>query len=653
MTGQWPVDRAGRLIEDRAMSSRLARALRVALLISLFLAVLGGNLAVIARYGSDLPHWDQWDAEGAQAILPYLQHRLTLADLIAPNNEHRVACTRILALGLLALNGQWDARLECVVNAAMFAALAVLFFRYGARFLGRGRQAAWFLAVAALTAPPVAWQNVISGFHSQQYFLIGFSLVTLALLLTAPPWTARWWAGVGCAFAALFTMASGLLAAATVIAVLALEGRPREVWRRHGITLAACLSFVMLGWALRVIIAQNAVLEAHSVRDFAVTFWRSLQWPADGFAPLALLVWLPWALWAWRHWRRSGAHSGRDRVLFAAGAWVILQFAATAYGRGAGGAWPASRYLDTVVIGLLVNVLALLVLPAAPAAASWKRWLRPALTILWFGVVGAGVVRHLARVIRVELPPAAADLRQEELDTRAYLVTGDAHDLDGPIPYPNKKALIERLSHAEIRSVLPAGVRPPLALGGTADPPGSFVHGGLPASVAPLAGDRSWGSFTAAGRANEGEWQSSLLFRPFSGYWRFTVAGDLGRPGVSLEIMSHTTASPLARVVPRRPPGNAWRTVVVPAPDTSALVVARDTSPTAWFAFSDPVEMGPLSYWAWRLSRIGGRLALAAAIAAAALLGVLAWGPRARLDADGNNSLAGRARDTADFFPAA
>lgn len=612
------------------MSFRIARPLQVALLIALFFTVFATNLAVIGRYGSDLPHWDQWDAEGEQAILPYLQHRLTLADLISPNNEHRVACTRLLALGLLALNGQWDARLECVVNAAIFGFLAVLFFRYGGDLLGRGRRAAWFAAVVALTAPPIAWQNVISGFDSQQYFLIGFSLAALALLLTARPWTGSWWAGLGCAFVALFTMASGLLAAATVIAMLAVSGRPREVWRRHGVTIAACLPVVALGWMLRVTVSQNAVLGAHSVADFVVTLWRSLEWPAHGFAVVALFVWLPWALLAWRLWREPGPTHPRSRVIVAAGIWVVLQFAATAYGRGAGGAWPASRYLDTVVVGLLVNALALLVLPPPAASApAWLRWLRRAFGVVWFVGVGVGVARQVSQVVTVELPPVTAALRQEEANTRAYLATGKTRYLNGPIPYPDETTLIRHLSHREIRSVLPAGVRRPIGLHGTAHPPGSFVRGGTPPSVSPLPGIPTWGSFAGAGAAGKGEWHSELFFRPFSGYWRFQVAGDLGRPGLSLEVTGHTTGIPLAVVAPRHPPGDAWRTVIVPAPSTSATVVARDTSATGWFAFTAPVEMGPLSYWARQLTRAGGRIAGAAGAAALLLLAAVTLLPLA------------------------
>jgi hypothetical protein len=134
------------------MSSRFERAMTVMLTLALFCLVFGGKLAVIDRFGTDLPNWDQWDAEGAQVFLPYLQYRLGFLDFFIPHNKHQVACTQALALGLLLLNGQWDARLECVANAGLHSALALAIFLYGRALLGRRWHGVWFATVAALTA---------------------------------------------------------------------------------------------------------------------------------------------------------------------------------------------------------------------------------------------------------------------------------------------------------------------------------------------------------------------------------------------------------------------------------------------------------------------------------------------------------------------
>jgi hypothetical protein len=71
-------------------------------------------------------------------------------------------------------------------------------------------------------------------------------------------------------------------------------------------------------------------MKAHSLADFGLAFWRSLQWPAVSYAPLAVLVWLPWIRLGWLCWQQRDRVAPRLRVIFAAGLWIILQFTATA-----------------------------------------------------------------------------------------------------------------------------------------------------------------------------------------------------------------------------------------------------------------------------------------------------------------------------------
>jgi len=610
-----------------AMSHGFARLRVAALAVTLFLLTWGVKLTVIGRFGSDLPNWDQWDAESEHTFLPYLQHRLHFLNLFEPHNEHRVACTKALALGLLVLNGQWDARLECVVNAALHAALAVAIFLYGCRRVARPWHGVWMAAVAALVAPPIAWQNVLGGFHSQQIFLVGFSLAAVALLPAAPAGSARWWGGLVCATLALFTMGSGLLAAGAVAAVLAVSGPPRATVRRHGVTIAACLLLFGAGWRLRVIDPQEAPMQAHSVAAFAEALWHSLQWPAFFAAPLAVLVWLPWAWTGWRSWR--GGHSGpvHFRVIFAAGLWVILQFAATAYARGAGGPWPASRYLDTVATGVLVNAFAVLVALSTDGFAGWRACARGALAAAWAVVIAVGGWQHLSDVWRNVLPKVGAQMARRDANTAAYLATGNDHFLDGDIPYPSKGPLMERLAHPEIRAILPASLRAPLPLAGQADPARSFAPGAVAPGTAPRIAPSFVGSYTAAGRAAQGVWRSGPLpAGPRGGYWRIEVTGDLGRrAGLSLEMADAQDGARVATIAPVDPTPAAWTPLYLPAPRQPVHLVARDANPTAWFAFSAPVQVPAWSYRAMRLAAQGPAMALAAAIAGVLLLIPFGW----------------------------
>src|SRR5687767_13003501 len=95
-------------------SARLRTLRRVALCVVLFCTVWGTKLAVLDRFGTDLPFWDQWSKEGDDLYPAWLEERPVWRTLFAPHNEHRIAPTLALNLGLVIAGGQWDARVQCI-----------------------------------------------------------------------------------------------------------------------------------------------------------------------------------------------------------------------------------------------------------------------------------------------------------------------------------------------------------------------------------------------------------------------------------------------------------------------------------------------------------------------------------------------------------
>jgi hypothetical protein len=89
------------------------------------------------------------------------------------------------------------------------------------------------------------------------------------------------------------------------------------------------------------------------------------------------------------------------------------------------------------------------------------------------------------------------------------------------------------------------------------------------------------------------------------------VAGDLGKPGVSLGLVNLSDGK-MTPVEPARPAGDRWLNVLVRAPDGDFKLVARSDDATKWFAFEQPREVGRLSAWAmemlgaWRIFIIAG-----------------------------------------------
>ena len=93
---------------------------------------------------------------------------------------------------------------------------------------------------------------------------------------------------------------------------------------------------------------------------------------------------------------------------------------------------------------------------------------------------------------------------------------------------------------------------------------------------------------------------SSATLRTFQPpFTEISVAGNLGEAGLELEVVE-TASGKNTIVTPQVSPGNSWKNVYVKAPQGEFKMVARDKSPTGWFAFKAPREMGWLSYWAMR-----------------------------------------------------
>ena len=131
---------------------------------------LWAKLVLVEHYPMPVPFWDQWDGEAASLYLPFANGGLTWHQMFTLHNEHRIFFTRVLAMALVAVNGQWDPQLQIVVNAALHALVAVVFAVV--LWLAAGRR---WLPLVALTiglafAPPFALENTLAGFSRASTF---------------------------------------------------------------------------------------------------------------------------------------------------------------------------------------------------------------------------------------------------------------------------------------------------------------------------------------------------------------------------------------------------------------------------------------------------------------------------------------------------
>ncbi len=609
---------------------------RAACGVCLFVVVVAAKWATFERFGSPMPDWDQWDAEASALLVPWLTGDPGfLGQLFAAHNEHRVVLTKLQALALTIANGQWDARLEAVVNAGLHGLVVWGLWGLAARRWSGPPLALFWVVLAAFTGLPLAWQNVLGGFHSQQYWLLGLSVATVALLPFARAGSARWWAGTAAATLALFSMGSGLLAAGAAGVLVVLRWARREMSARDTLaTLAVTAAVVGVGLLLRVEVEWHQEMKARTAADFLGSIVRSLQWPWREQAWAALMLWVPWTLVALGRLRprpRGEAPHGRDNhalLVTGLGGWVLLQVAATAYARGAGGGYPASRYMDTLALGVVANALALLHLHAGKR----PRLVR-GLGLLWLGLLAAGLPPLVRDTFGSDLRDARNYYRKAEGYLRRYLATGDAAHLIPPdIPYPSVQGLVDRLTIPSLRALLPVPLQTPVTLAPEDPQPTIFrvndargwttpdaPRQGLSSATAALDYGVTWGSHGPRGPAERGTWRSGVQPVPAGRWLRFEMAGQPGAAGVALELRAADDDRVLARVVPSREPGDHWRAADVRAPAVPYRMVARDESEGHWLAFSGPVEMGGLSHAAWQATKHAPMLLAAALTATAAL----------------------------------
>ncbi len=590
---------------------------------ALFLGSFVARLALADAYSMPVPFWDQWDGEAATLYLPFANDGLTWHVMFTLHNEHRIFFTRVLAVTLLDLNGQWDPLLQIAVNAGLHSATAVAIA--AVLWLAAGRR--WLPAITVILvlvfAPPFALENTLAGFQSAFYFLVMFSVFALWLMGTKRPGSAAWFFGWFCAFCAVFTVAGGILTAVAIgcLVVMRTLDRPRE-WKMALVNIAALAAVAAVAYAaLSPPLAYHESLKAGSWLAFKVSFARNLAFPWITAPRSSVLLWLPLIAVVVFALTRRLRTTPLEQFSLALGAWVVIQCAALAYSRGVGGTAPASRYLDMLSFGFVVNSLAFLALSDARPGRGWRRALGVA-TVAWLAI-GAYGIADLSRAVLAKDGRERSIWMQEYVrNVRQFIMTGDVARLvekRGPyeLPYHTPWMLAAWLEHPDVRHILPATVREPIALQARVDGSETFVRTTTPKDPLPV-----WDSYGTARAKARGRFESEPTRCDEFGRLRFEVAGAARDARMYLAVKDVN-----GRETPVRPglgTGSGWVGVSVPCPADPFTVVAVDDSPTSWFAFRQPATIGWMSAAAesmierWRILA-----ALAVLVAAAAVWSTL------------------------------
>lgn len=597
----------------RRLEKLLNGANTMLLVLSLFLTVVGSRLLLIDRYGSDLPHWDQWDAELVGVIQPYRNDTLNWENLIQPHNEHRILLTRLLVLGLFLENGQWDAKLEMVVNVFLQTLVAVAMFLLGKGQFGRAAIQMWWFVVAIAFSLPFGYDNTLWGFQSQFYLMSAFSLLLFWVGSRRPFHSASYQSGLllVCATILLFTLGSGFFAALALLGVwcfeLILHPQERQSWRSRVLPLIILLGSVVAGWLLHEPVAEHQGLKAGSTLEFFHALTKLFSWPWSGLSSLlraclvALGLWMPWLSYVFLITKLKSKFSGQHLLILSIGLWVALQMAAMAASRGAGALPPPSRYTDTLIFGLLVNFLALWSLFHLLPNLKWRQC-HALLSVAWVALAGWGLASVTKDNLLVDIPLRHRIHQEQHTNVTNFVLDNEDEHLlgkpPGEVPHPFPEQLIAWLRDPAVRAILPFSVREPLPVHAIdteeLDSPG-FSAQGLPPGLPPSPGHWVRGSFISSqgGTASKGIYQAKFHSPGKFPYLGWMVAGHLDERGSFMTIKAEGKAR--EKLLASAPSQTRWQPVFVRSRAGSYEWQGKDNSVSRWLAFTPPKEIGRLS----------------------------------------------------------
>ncbi len=593
-------------MSDSETASAFDRRISLTSFACALLAVAAIRFVIVIAYATDVPYWDQWDAEIDSLYRRFMEGTLSFFDLIAPHNEHRIFFTRVVGLALFAANEyQFDNIVASSANTVLYTLSLSLFAWPVFRTLPPGQRFSGCVAIVLVGSMPYAWENITTSFQNAFFFLNGFMLAALYLLAFRAPSSKALLIVVAMTACSLLTLASGcLLAPAAMLVALSLFRTGRLHLRNLiGFGVPMLLLFV-LGLLLVPSLPGHDALRPDTLAEFFYAISSVLCWPfpAADFAVLwrilvVAALWWPSAVLLMRCARRVSDHLDRlNLFMFGVAAWSFLQALSMAYSRGDTLQWLPTRYSDVMVLGVLAN-LVLATRLVREALARHRAALASAVGVLNLCVVFA--VFGLLVVWAFNGASSLAKLREHHRQARSnigsYIRSGDPNALAGKSPadvsYPSTPRLVALLGVPSIRAMLPISIAPATPIDW---PYCTLIVSPGASPTTPASAYPVFGTYTPAlGNANVG-FCSSEPINVRRSHVSFYLAGFLGEPGLELRLRS-VAGGRTVLLQPSDVAGYRWKPISVAVPGSPFIVEAADSNPELWQAFSAPIEHGRLS----------------------------------------------------------
>lgn len=566
----------------------------------LILTVIGARWMAIQHYAGGLPSFQQWTTMGEQTFVPWLTGELSVADLWSHGDGRlSMGWTRLVTLGLVELNDQWDPD-----SLAMFDAIwlvvcgAIVIFLIWPLLKGWARVIAPG-GLALVCSVPLAWQDVGHPGTIEPLVQVACGAAVIVLIPFRRPGSGGWWVGVLAGCLGLL-VSPAWFAAPVVAAILTLRMAPRRRdWTRSNTANAVVVSVMVL----LSCVPLGPLPGLDDFRGQRITLvlsrWAtSAAFPWPGWVGCVVMQAPLLALLVARARVRIGTGSRKVWILAGLGGWLWLQGLALACAPGLEGGGLGEWWRAWIGVSVVVNACTLGWLFHYSRVRTRLTW--AGLSLVWLVALVVGLVRHSER-IRDDLDWMSPRRGQLMVALQRLVASGDGSLM--PNEHPSEYAIArwgQLLESSEIRRWLPPAIRPPLSLRGATTREFALRPPPHLPELPPYALVRY-----ADGREIS-HWESE----PFAAdsvlpILRLRFAGDPRLGGAVLRLTGGATESELT--IPRLS-GDIWQRahLFVPQQSGEVRLIAEAGADGKWFAFAAPIEIGRITWAAAQLRKFAG-----------------------------------------------
>ena len=419
------------------------------LILTVFL-ILISKIIIIWNYGSNVPFWDQWDAEALNLYKPYEDGVLNWKWLFAPHNEHYIFFSKLLSLFLYWIYDGWYPIYQIYINAFLHSICILIFYLLIINGTENGKKFAVFCVFSLIIfMVPFGYENLLSGFQSQFYFVTLFGFLAIYFLLEKKEWSFFWFLGLICLLCSFFSLAGGLVFC-LAISVTYLFLFFTENYRSKYLLLFVVFTIIfILEYILTPHIITHDDIKSSNIFSFfaAYNYWSA--WPLKlSFG--GVFIYFPSLYYIYKFSKKNVNQSNKKfylGLIF----WGFCQIASIAYSRGEiiFSVDKGSRYLDLISYSIIVNLV--IILTIFPLKRQFL------FSFIWGSIILTGVLLNFSNVNN-QLKLKGSQSLKQEANLKCFLKTNNTNCIYNKkwkeIPYPWASKLESLLRDTTINKIV-------------------------------------------------------------------------------------------------------------------------------------------------------------------------------------------------------